>query len=455
MNITVELLKRYDRPGPRYTSFPPATEFHSGVGEPELAEHLERASRLEAPLSFYAHLPFCEERCLYCGCNVVITKRRDVLRRYLDHLYREIRDLAARLGERRRLSQYHLGGGTPTYLTPDELRELHGVITSEFTVEPAAEVAIEVDPRVTSEEHLAVLRELGFNRLSLGVQDFTREVQEAVDRVQSYESTRDQVALARRLGFESINIDLIYGLPFQKPLTFCRTLELLREIRPDRVAVYSYAHVPWIRGQQREIDPASLPGPETKMELFATAVRELTRAGYLSIGMDHFALPEDEMGRAVAAGKLWRNFMGYTVSHAPDMIGCGASGISDVAGAYFQNVKKLSRYEELVGAGRLPTERGCVLTRDDSIRRHVITSLMCNFTARIREIEDLHNIAFWEYFAKEREGLTPLIADGFVAIHPDRLDVVGIGRRFIRNVCMIFDPYLEKDGAEPRFSRTV
>ena len=455
MTVTAELLKRYDRPGPRYTSFPPATEFHDGVGVAEHAAHLERASQVDAPLSFYAHLPFCEDRCLYCGCNVVITKKRDVMQSYMQALYREIRDVAKRLGDRRRLTQYHLGGGTPTYSSPAELRELHEVITSEFTVEDDAEVAIEVDPRVTSEEHLVGLREMGFNRLSLGVQDFTLEVQEAVNRVQSFESTRDQIAFARSIGFQSVNVDLIYGLPLQKPETFRETLELLKGIRPDRVAVYSYAHVPWMKGQQRTIDPETLPAPETKLELFATAVTEMTNAGYVPIGMDHFALPEDDMGRAAKTGTLWRNFMGYTVNHAPDMIACGVSSISDVAGGYFQNVKKLSTYTKLVESGQLPVERGYILTPDDAIRRHLITSLMCNFTARIPEIEASFGIDFWDYFATERKDLQEMIDDGFVELHPDRIDVVGIGRRFVRNICMVLDPYLKKASDGPRFSRTV
>jgi len=454
--VTADLLRRYDRPGPRYTSYPTAVEFHDGVGADAYAEHLARAAAVDAPLSFYLHLPFCEERCLFCGCNVVITKKREVERRYLGILRREIRDAAGRLGTRRRLSQYHWGGGTPTYLAPDEMRELQRVVTGEFTIDPGAEVAIEIDPRVTTPEHMDAIRELGFNRLSMGVQDFTPKVQEAVNRVQSFEQTRDLVALARRLGIGSINIDLIYGLPHQTPDTFQETLDRVVSIRPERVAVYSFAHVPWLKGQQRKLEPEALPPPAVKLDLFARAVDSFRGAGYLSIGMDHFALPEDEMGRALADGTLWRNFMGYTVKHAPDMVACGVSGIGDVAGAYFQNRKVLKEYEEAVEAGRLPVERGYRLTADDRIRRHLITSLMCTFRIDLPDVERRFGIRFDDAFAREREALRPFEADGFVRVTPDRVEVLGDGRLFVRNVCMVFDAHLAKHaGDKPRFSRTV
>lgn len=455
MTVTAELLRRYDRPGPRYTSFPPATKFHEGVGNDAYGEHLGLASRIDAPLSFYSHLPFCGSRCLYCACNTVVTRKHEVVERYLNVLHREIRDVGGLLGERRGLRQLHLGGGTPTHLSPDELRELHGVITSQFEVLPDAEVAIEIDPRVTTPEHLEALYELGFNRLSLGVQDFTLEVQQAINRVQSFEMTRDLVILARQIGFDSINIDLIYGLPFQKPLTFCHNLELLMEIRPERVALYSFAWVPWLKKHQQALDPKNLPSPETKSELFASAIRELTRVGYVSIGMDHFALPDDEMAIAVQEKRLWRNFMGYTVNMAPDMVACGISAISDMAGGYFQNAKALKEYEGSVEGGNLPIERGYILTPDDRIRRHIITSLMCNFRVPIGEVEDRFAIVFAEKFAAELKELAPMVEDEFVEITDDAIDVVGDGRRFVRNVCMVFDPYLKEARDKPTFSRTV
>ena len=457
MQVTAELLRRYDRPGPRYTSYPPATEFHEGVDAAVYASHLERAAKKEAPLSLYVHLPFCEHRCLFCGCNVVITQKRDVMRHYLDVLFSEIREGARRLGGRRKVSQYHWGGGTPTYLTNDEMRELQEVVLSEFELEPEAEVAIEVDPRVTTREALFTLRELGFNRLSMGVQDFTAEVQEAVDRIQPFDMTKQHLEDARDAGFDSINIDLIYGLPLQTPEAFRRTLDQVNDLRPERIAVYSFAFIPWLKGQQRRLEESDLPAPEIKLQLFLAALEAFRGSGYLAIGMDHFALPDDEMGLAVSNGTLWRNFMGYTVKHAPDMVGFGMSSIGDVDGAFFQNQKKLIDYERAVEAGELPIERGYVLTDDDHLRRHLITELMCTFKVDIPALERRFGIDFQETFADSLTELAPMVADGFVRIGEERLELLGDGRLFVRNACMAFDPYLKRrDGdAKPRFSRTV
>lgn len=461
--VTADLIRRYDRPGPRYTSYPTAVEFQEDVGTETYGEHLERAARrVDEPLSLYLHLPFCEERCLYCGCNVVITRKREVEQRYLGFLEREIHDVARRLGGRRRIRQYHWGGGTPTYLTPEEMRHIHSVVRGEFELEDDAEVAIEIDPRVTTPEHLDAIRELGFNRLSLGVQDFTPEVQEAVNRVQPYEQTRELIERARAMGLGSINVDLIYGLPLQTPETFQQTLEQVLDIRPDRLAVYSYAHMPWIKVQQRRILEEQLPTPEVKLELIARALDTFRRGGYLAIGMDHFALPEDEMGQALTRGTLWRNFMGYTVRHAPDMVGCGMSSIGDVDGAFFQNEKKLIRYEKAIEAGRLPVERGLLLSADDKLRRYVITALMCVFRVDFAEVEQRFGIGFSDTFRTELEELRILEDDGFVALHDDHVEVVDNGRLFVRNVAMVFDTYLrtkhqavEGSKTPPRFSRTV
>ncbi len=469
--LTPALVRRYDRPGPRYTSYPTAAEFHEGVGAEALAERLTAAARrADEPLGLYVHLPFCTERCHYCGCNVVITKKHDVACGYLAALQTEIRATAERLGERRRVRQLHWGGGTPTYYTPEELRALQTTTLDLFELEDDAEVAIEIDPRVTTFEHLAMLRDVGFNRLSLGIQDFTPAVQEAVHRVQSFEATRELIAEARRLGFGSVNVDLIYGLPKQTPEDYARAIGQVLEIRPERVAVYSYAHMPWIKPHQKRIDAADLPTPGTKLELFTTAFDGFQAAGYDAIGMDHFALPEDELGRALAAGTLWRNFMGYTVRHAPDSIAFGMSAIADVDGAFVQNERKLSRYQEAVRAGRLPAERGYVLSADDKLRRHVITALMCTFQLDLADVERRFGIVFHDVFAKEWEALAPLEADGFLRRSEGRIDVVGIGRLFVRNICMVFDAYLEghvgssadgaspgdgKGGDRPRFSRTV
>jgi len=464
--LTPELVRRYDRPGPRYTSYPTAAEFHEGVGADALAERLaDAASRADEPLGLYVHLPFCTERCHYCGCNVVITKKHDVACGYLGAVQEEIRATAERLGDRRRVRQLHWGGGTPTYYTPAELRALQATTLDLFELEDDAEVAIEIDPRVTTFEHLAVLRDIGFNRLSLGIQDFTPAVQEAVNRVQPFEATRDLIVEARRLGFGSVNVDLIYGLPKQTPEDYARAIGQVLEIRPERVAVYSYAHMPWIKPHQRRIDAADLPSPETKLELFTTAFDGFQAAGYAAIGMDHFALPEDDLGRALADGTLWRNFMGYTVRHAPDTVAFGMSAIADVAGALVQNERKLSRYQEAVRAGRLPAERGYALSADDALRRHIITALMCTFHLDLADVEQRFGIAFHDVFAKEWAALAPLEDDGFLRRMDGRIEVVGLGRLFVRNICMVFDAYLEghlgsssgdgSGGERPRFSRTI
>ena len=455
--LSPEILRRYDRPGPRYTSYPTAAEFHDGVDRSTYRDHLTRASqRSDEPLSLYLHLPFCEHRCLYCGCNVVVTRKREVASQYLSHLESEIRLVASRLGDRRRLRQMHWGGGTPTYQTSDELRHLYGVVRDVFDFEPDAEVAIEVDPRVTRDEQLETLRELGFNRLSLGVQDVNPDVQTAIDRVQPFELTVHQVELARSLGFSGVNIDLIYGLPLQTADGFARTLQQVAELRPDRLAVYSYAHMPWLAVQQRRIDESTLPSPDLKLRLISDAVSTLTGAGYLAIGMDHFALPDDELGRAVADGTLWRNFMGYTVRHAPDMVGCGTSAIGEVDGAFFQNEKKLIRYQTAIRDHGCAIHRGYVLSDDDHVRRHVITSLMCHSTLSIPEVEARFNIEFGSYFDAELQALEPLAEDGLVELAPSHIHVVGVGRLLVRNAAMVFDNH--RRGAvssHPRFSRTV
>ncbi len=458
--IAADLLRKYDRPGPRYTSYPTAVEFHGGFDESAYRERLaEAAGRAEEPLSLYLHLPFCEERCSFCGCMVVITRKHEVAERYLDYLHREIALLAQALGERRRVVQHHWGGGTPTYLSPDEITALHAVVVRHFEIERGAEMAIEVDPRVTSAAQLERLRHLGFNRLSLGVQDFDPVVQQAVNRLQSEELTRALFAEARALGFESINVDLIYGLPFQTRERFARTLDAVIAMRPDRVAVYSYAHVPWIRGNQRRIDPGDLPSPALKIDLFLAAAESLLETGYRPIGMDHFALPGDELAVAAEAGRLHRNFMGYTTRPATDMVGAGVSAIGDVGGAFAQNTKKLSTYYATLDRGRFPIERGYALDEDDRIRRFVITEIMCNLRLEVGEVERRFGIDFSRYFEaelRELEAAGGPVADGLLEMRRGRLEVTPVGRLLVRNVCMTFDRHLRGRASDrPVFSRTV
>lgn len=456
--VTIDRLRRYDRPGPRYTSYPTAVEFHGGFDESAYREHLARAVRdTELPLSFYAHLPFCRERCSFCGCSVIITRKREVAARYLEYLYREIALLGQALSGRRRVVQYHWGGGTPSYLSIEQMRALHAVVRRHFDVDPAGEVAAEIDPRVTSPEQLEVLRELGFNRLSMGVQDFTPEVQRAVNRIQPERDTHALFARARALGFQSINVDLIYGLPLQTVESFGQAVDAVIAMRPDRLAVYSFAYVPWIRAHQKGIRTEELPAPERKLELFVEARHRLLEAGYAAIGMDHFALPGDELARASEAGTLHRNFMGYTVRPAPDMVGVGVSAIGDVAGGFAQNTKKLSTYYSALDAGRFPIERGYRLDRDDLLRRHVITRLMCNFRLERRAVEERFGVDFQGYFAAELAELRAgPVADGFLEMDEEGLRVTAEGRLFVRNVCMSFDRHLRaKRQDEPVFSRTV
>jgi len=458
---TVELLARYDRPGPRYTSYPTAVEFHPEFTESDYRERLAAADAdAAAPLSVYAHLPFCEERCLYCGCNVVITHHRDLAERYLQHLFLEIDLVARHLPHRRTVSQLHWGGGTPTYYPARDLERLFRVWEERFTFLPDAEVGIEIDPRVTNAEHITTLRRLGFNRLSMGVQDFAPEVQEAVCRIQSPELTRELVERARGEGFASINLDLIYGLPHQTVDGFRRTLDLVLAMRPERVAVYSFAFVPWIKAHMKHLPAESMPGAELKLQLIALALDAFAGAGYRAIGMDHFALPDDEMSRAAEARTLHRNFMGYTVRSATDMVAVGISGIGDVQGAYVQNGKKLPDYYEALTSGRFPVERGYRLSADDLLRRHVITQLMCNGRLDRRDTEIRFGLVFAEAFAPELAELGAAdgpVEQGLLSLSPDAIELTPTGRLFVRNICMVFDRYLRAPGADGKqvFSRTV
>jgi len=458
---TARLLAHYDQPGPRYTSYPTAVEFHEGFGDTEYRERLAAAdAHANEPLSLYAHLPFCEERCLYCGCNIVVTRHRGVAAAYLEQLLLELELLARHLPHRRTLSQMHWGGGTPTYYAAADLERLFNAIAQRFEFTLDAEIGIEVDPRVTSAEQIRSLRRLGFNRLSMGVQDFDPRVQDAVHRVQSYELTAELLREARDAGFRSVNLDLIYGLPYQVPERFERTLEQVLTLRPERVAVYSFAFVPWIKPHMNHIPAEALPAPETKLALLAQAIDAFTRAGYRAIGMDHWALPDDDLALAMADGSLHRNFMGYTVQSARDMVALGISGIGDVQGAFAQNTKKLPQYAAALADGRFPIDRGYALDADDLLRRHVITRLMCDSRLDMRDVERRFDISFPDAFATELEELTgsgPYRTDGLLTLTADAIELTPLGRMFVRNVCMVFDHHLRRKVAptSPVFSRTV
>lgn len=457
--ITPQLLARHDRPGPRYTSYPTAVEFTEEFTAADYAARLAEATNGANALALYVHLPFCESRCSFCGCHVVVTRRESVADVYLERLVKEADLVAAHLGEQPELAQYHWGGGTPTYYEPDQLAALHEALLGRFTLAAGAEVAVEVDPRVTTGEHLRRLRRLGFNRVSLGVQDLDPVVQDLIGRNQTWEQTRDLHMAARELEFESINVDLIYGLPGQTEATVVATLDRVLELRPDRLAVYSFAYVPWVRPQQKRIDADLLPDRDEKFALLSRVVTALTGTGYRQIGMDHFALPDDELAVALDNGRLSRNFMGYTPVHDTDVVALGTSGISDVAGSYAQNHKRLASYYEAVDGGALPIERGVALSDDDRLRRFVITHLMCNGRVDAAIVEPRFGIEFAEYFATELEELTRpdgLVDEGLVEVTAGSVQATDLGAPFIRNVAMVFDVYLrnKRDGG-PVFSRTV
>jgi oxygen-independent coproporphyrinogen-3 oxidase len=445
---TEEMVRRYDLAAPRYTSYPTVPEWTSSFGPEAHALKLEEAGRASpgAPLSMYVHLPFCREMCTYCGCNVVITENQAKADPYLDHVAAELDLAAKRLSERRSVAQLHWGGGTPTFLSEEQINRLWTEIGLRFRVLPGAEVAVEIDPVVTTRGQLALLRQLGFNRLSMGVQDFDERVQRAVNRVQPPADTRALLEYARSLGFSGVNFDMIYGLPHQSPSSWAATLETVIAMRPDRLALYSFAYLPELKPHQKKIDRAALPTGKNKLALFLQAYKTFAAAGYQPIGMDHFALPDDELARAQARRSLGRNFQGYTVTAAQDSVGLGATGISDVCGSFAQNVRPLGKYYQAVESGRFATERGIRLTEDDKRRRQVITQIMCNFWV------DLGSDG---YFERELDRVRAFERDGLLRIDGTQLELLPMGRLFVRNVAAVFDAYLSRPDHANAFSRTV
>lgn len=460
IEVSAELLARHDRAGPRYTSYPTAVEFTEEFGPEQYAQRLAAAaSRPAEPLSLYVHLPFCQARCSFCACHVVVSSRPEVSGPYLDRVVAEAALVAWQLGERRRVVQYHWGGGTPTHHSPEHLRALHLRLLDHFELDPKAEVAIEVDPRVTTFAHLEVLRELGFNRVSLGVQDLDPEVQRLIGRNQTREQTESLYREARRLGFSSINLDLIYGLPGQDEGTLRRTLEAVIEMRPDRLAVYSFAFVPWMRRHQTRMDEALLPESRTKFALLAQTVSSLSDAGYRHIGMDHFALPGDELVHAAEEGTLTRTFMGYTTKRDTETVALGTSGISDVDGGYAQNHRRLASYYGAVDRGELPVERGYRLEPDDRIRRFVITELMCNGTVDLAVAGERFGLGGGDYFAAELATLSSpggLVDEGMTEVDGTTVRATELGELFVRRLAMVFDAHTaHRNGGHPLFSKTV
>ncbi len=455
--VSLELLHRYNVPGPRYTSYPTAPIWKEDFGATEYEAVLAEsaATPSAAPVSLYVHLPFCESLCYFCACTVVITgSNHSAEGPYLATLEREIDWVAERVGSGRRVIQLHWGGGTPTYFTPEAIARLGRKLQARFSFAQDAEIGVEVDPRVTTPEHLEALERLGFNRLSMGVQDFDPRVQQAVDRIQPYEDTRRLVETARQLGFSSINMDLIYGLPFQTPETFSATIDRVLEIGPDRLAVYSYANVPWLKKHQKLLE-GHLPDERTKFEIFRTALERFTGAGFEYIGMDHFARPEDELARARLSRTLYRNFQGYTTKAGTDLIGLGMSAIGSIGSAYVQNRRELPAYRAAVDSEGAATFRGFRLSQDDRIRRTVIGNLLCHGVVVKKEIESAFRISFDSYFTDALERLASCAEDGLVELAPEEIRATPLGRVFLRNLAMPFDAYLATAPDKPVFSRTL
>jgi oxygen-independent coproporphyrinogen-3 oxidase len=452
------LVEKYDRPGPRYTSYPTAPQFHSAFACDDYQQAAAASNRLPLPkpLSLYIHVPFCKSLCYYCACNKIITQKTHRAAQYLDYLKREIAMQAALFDPSRKLTQLHFGGGTPTYLSSEQLADLMDRLHQAFNMDDsdAHEFSIEVDPRTIDAERIHELRAQGFNRLSFGVQDFDEQVQAAVNRVQSEEQVAELIAAARAAQFKSVSVDLIYGLPLQTVDSFDATLDKIIALRPDRIAAYSYAHLPEMVRAQRLIRREDMPPPERKLELLELTIRRLTAAGYVYIGMDHFALPDDELSLARANGTLQRNFQGYSTHADCDLIGLGVSSISKVGETYSQSVKELSQYYARLDQGLLPVQRGYRLNADDLLRRDLISQLMCHGRVRFADLERKHGIRFRDYFADALAALQPQVADGLLRIEDDALVLLAPGHLLMRSVAMAFDAYL---GGKQKgtFSRTV
>ncbi|MDD5372005.1 MAG: oxygen-independent coproporphyrinogen III oxidase [Sulfurimonas sp.] len=447
---------KYSKPGPRYTSYPTALEFSDTFGYDEYIKKLEQQDP-SRPLSLYFHLPFCKNACYFCGCNVVFTSKEDKMVRYIDYLKRELKILASYVNCSRSVIQMHFGGGTPTFFNAPQLEEVIKEIKSFFpNFVKDAEISCEIDPRHINEDQMRVLSQNGFNRVSFGLQDFNEKVQTAVHRIQPYAITKEAMDLARKYGMHSVNVDLIYGLPFQNLETFKETLELALTLNPDRFAVFNYAHVPWMKKTMRKIDETTLPLPDEKLRIMQHTINFLTSHGYKMIGMDHFAKPEDELFKAIEKGELHRNFQGYTTKGGADLVGVGLTSIGEGVDYYAQNTKEMREYEEAIDAGKLPFERGIALNQDDKIRQFVIMELMSNFKLDIKRFEKLFGVEFKTYFADAIEALKPFEDDELLTISDDFIECSQTGTLLIRNIAMPFDAYMKKHAANAKtFSKTV
>jgi oxygen-independent coproporphyrinogen III oxidase len=455
LKVDLDLVKKYNVAGPRYTSYPPATKFTEALKWPELAERILENNRTERDLSVYFHIPFCETLCWYCGCTTVITLNHGQGSTYLDYLEKEVAQMRTLLNPRKKTVQLHWGGGSPTFLSPDEIRRLGDIIHRHFTFSDDLEAGVEIDPRRLTKDHIVALREVGFNRASLGVQDFDPVVQEAVHRIQPREMTEQVLGWVRECGFTSVNFDLIYGLPHQTVESFNRTLDIVLSLQPDRLAVFSYAHVPWVKPAQKILENKILPTPEVKLELLKSVIERLTENNrYIYIGMDHFAKPADELAVAQSRKQLQRNFQGYSTRAGSDIYAFGMSSISQIADAYWQNEKDLRKYYATLDAGQVPLVRGYIVSEDDKIRRETIMRVMCDLSLDYVAMSQRLGIPFTSYFERELESLSGFEADGLVRRTTGGMEVTDTGRLFIRNIAMSFDNTLAPVG-ERKHSRTI
>jgi len=452
-----ELIRRFDRSGPRYTSYPTADRFTGAFGEANYRTWAARRNfgGVQRPLALYVHLPFCRDICYYCACNKIVTRNAGKAAQYLDYLYREIGMQAALLGDDPRVAQMHWGGGTPTYYDAGQMSSLFQHLASQFEFTPGGEYSIEIDPRTVDAQVMRSLREMGFNRVSFGVQDFDPQVQVAIHRLQGEGQTRAAIDGARDAGFDSVNVDLIYGLPKQTLLSLENTLHRIIEIRPNRIALYNYAHLPLLIKSQRRFAESDIPSADVKLKLLELAIRLLASAGYVHIGMDHFALPDDALAVAQRQGRLNRNFQGYSTSVDADLVGLGVSAIGAIGPTYNQNHRELDKYYECIDRGALPVMRGIELGADDLVRRAVIQALMCHFAVSKEVIEASYLVSFDRYFASEIGKLQEFEKQGMLDLEKGWISITPRGRFMIRSICMVFDRYLQDDGTGGRYSRVI
>lgn len=455
VQFDLDLINRYDKSGPRYTSYPTALELHEGFTELDYRQQIALSNQRGGPLSLYFHIPFCDTVCYYCACNKIITNNREHAEPYLANLYKETELQGSLFDNQRIVNQLHWGGGTPTFLDYQQMSRLMAVTRQHFNLkeDDSGEYSIEIDPRATNDQTIKQLRQLGFNRISLGVQDFDPEVQQAVNRIQSEEQTFAVLQTAREEGFRSTSIDLIYGLPLQTVESFAVTLDKILSVSPDRFSIFNYAHLPARFKTQRQINEADMPSAEVKLDILQMIMRRLQSEGYIYIGMDHFAKPDDELAIAQRENKLYRNFQGYSTHSDCDLIGLGITSIGRVADSYVQNVKDLVNYDAAIQQGKLPIFKGLILNEDDKLRRAVITQLICHFSLPFANIERQFSIQFKDYFSRELETLRLMQEDGLLTLNDQGINVLTAGRLLIRNICMVFDHYLSTNTQQ--FSKVI